>query len=374
MKRNTHSHTHSISLMGFILFFLLFIAAQGYVAWRVWQIMPAPVAVKIAAMVLMVALIALFFFAMTPQLDKLPMPVATAAYEVSTSYVIVLLYLLLLFVCMELGRLVHLFPREFMHGSVEGTLIVTIAVVALLVYGNLHYRHKYCERLQLLTEKPMRETVRMVMVSDLHLGYHNNRQELARWVDSINAQKPDIVLIAGDIVDRSVKPLLDEDMAAELRRVKAPIFACPGNHEYYSGYAACDSFYHDAGIRLLRDETAVWGGMLIVGRDDRTNAARKPLAELIGRNEKRYVIVLDHQPYHLEEAEQAGVDFQLSGHTHHGQVWPISWVTELIYECAWGLHSRGETQYYVSSGLGIWGGKFRIGTRSEFVVAELWSR
>ena len=69
-----------------------------------------------------------------------------------------------------------------------------------------------------------------------------------------------------------------------------------------------------------------------------------------------------------------GVDFQFSGHTHYGQVWPISWITNLMYECAWGLHARGETQYYVSSGIGIWGGKFRIGTRSECIVADLWSR
>ena len=361
--------------MGFIFFFLLFIATQGYVAWRLWQLLPVPVALKVVVVGIMVALIALFIYAMTPSLDTLPMPLATFIYEVSTTYIIALLYVFLLLVLMELGRLMHFFPREFLHSSIEGSLFVTIVTIALLVYGNIHYRHKYVEHLQLLTDKPMRETVRMVMVSDLHLGYHNNREELARWVDTINAQRPNVVLIAGDIVDRSVRPLLAEDMAAEFRRIKAPIYACPGNHEYYSGYEACDSFYRDAGIRLLRDEVAVWDGMQIVGRDDRTNSQRKSLDELIGHDAKRrYTIVLDHQPYMLEEAENVGADFQFSGHTHYGQVWPISWVTRLIYECAWGLHARGETQYYVSSGLGIWGGKYRIGTRSELVVAELWSR
>ena len=84
-----------------------------------------------------------------------------------------------------------------------------------------------------------------------------------------------------------------------------------------------------------------------------------------------YTIVLDHQPYNLDRAEAAGVDFQLSGHTHRGQVWPISWITDRIYECSWGSHQRGSTQFYVSSGIGIWGGKFRIGTQSEYVVATL---
>lgn len=361
--------------MGFIFVILLFLAAQAYVAWRVWQLLPLPVFVKVVVMLLMVALVALFFFAMSPRLDRLPMPVATAAYEVSTSYLIVMLYLLLTFLGLRLCQAMHLFPSEFTHHSVEGTICVTLIVAGILAYGNINYRRKRAVPLQLLTEKPLsRESVRIVMLSDLHLGYHNSRAELARWVDIINEQKPDIVLIAGDIVDRSVRPLLETGMAEELRRIKAPIYACPGNHEYYSGYAACDSFYTEAGIHMLRDEVAVWSGMQIVGRDDRIRHNRKSLEELIGKNPRRYTIVLDHQPYLLEEAEEAGVDFQLSGHTHYGQVWPVSWITRAIYECAWGLHARGETQYYVSSGIGIWGGKFRIGTQSEYVVADLWSR
>ena len=112
--------------------------------------------------------------------------------------------------------------------------------------------------------------------------------------------------------------------------------------------------------------------IVIIGRDDRTNRRRKALRDLVSQVEfSKYVIVLDHQPYALERAEQAGVDFQLSGHTHRGQVWPISWITDALYECSWGSHRRGKTQYYVSSGIGIWGGKFRIGTQSEYVVATL---
>ena len=82
-------------------------------------------------------------------------------------------------------------------------------------------------------------------------------------------------------------------------------------------------------------------------------------------------ILLDHQPYHLDQAERQQVDLQFSGHTHHGQVWPISWITEHVYECAFGSYQRGNTRYYISSGLGLWGGKFRIGTRSEYVVITL---
>ena len=124
--------------------------------------------------------------------------------------------------------------------------------------------------------------------------------------------------------------------------------------------------------------------LLVVGRDDRTNPNRKTVEALLKQSSNQtikqshtqtlkqsYTILLDHQPYDLNLSEEAGVDFQFSGHTHYGQVWPVSWITNALYECAWGEHRRGTTRYYVSSGLGIWGGKFRIGTQSEYVVATL---
>ena len=232
--------------------------------------------------------------------------------------------------------------------------------------------HKRRHAVELTTAKPLGRDLRIVMMSDLHLGYHNPRAELARWVDMVNAERPDLVLIAGDIVDMSLRPLRDDGMAAELRRIDAPVYACLGNHEYHSGLSESAAFLREAGVRLLRDGSAELGGLVLVGRDDRSNPRRKSLGALMrGVDRSKYVILLDHQPYHLEQAERAGVDFQLSGHTHHGQLWPVSWITDAIYEDAYGPWRRGRTHYYVSSGMGIWGGKFRIGTCSEYVVATL---
>ena len=210
------------------------------------------------------------------------------------------------------------------------------------------------------------------MLSDLHIGYHNTRAELSRWVDIINSEKPDYVLIAGDIIDMSMRPLIEERMADEFHRIKAPVYACLGNHEFFSGESQAQQFYKDAGIHLLRDTFEVTGDLCIIGRDDRMNFHRKAAAKIFGEaDHTKYTIVMDHQPHHLEQAENAGIDFQLSGHTHRGQVWPISWITDYIYECSHGEYQRGNTRYYVSSGIGIWGGKFRIGTQSEYVVAEI---
>ena len=235
--------------------------------------------------------------------------------------------------------------------------------------------------LELKSAKPLPKEYKVVMASDLHLGYHNPRKELARWVDMINAEHPDFILIAGDIIDGSMRPLIEEQMAEEFHRLAAPVYACLGNHEYYAGHPEAQQFYKDAGIHLLIDEAEVIdSAIVIVGRDDRTNMRRKPVKDLVADasslfalHSSPFTIIMDHQPYNLDRSEAAGVDFQLSGHTHRGQVWPISWITDHIYECSWGSHQRGNTQYYVSSGLGIWGGKFRIGTQSEYVVATITS-
>ena len=183
------------------------------------------------------------------------------------------------------------------------------------------------------------------------------------------------MLISGDIVDGNLRPLWEENVAQEFRNIKAPIYACLGNHEYIGGEQNSEKFYKDAGITLLRDSVATINGINIIGRDDRTNGHRKTLHELTkGIDKDLYTIVLDHQPYHLEQSEREGIDFQLSGHTHYGQVWPISWIEDLIYEKAYGPLTKGKTQYFVTSGIGIWGGKFRIGTQSEYLVAELSNR
>lgn len=358
--------------MGWLIFMLLPLLACGYVLWHVYQILPLSAWWRLAVIVLMAASFLLLFIGFGPRLDEMPMPLATAVYEVGTSSLIILLYFFMLFLVLDLGRLCHLVPPTFLKSSWAGTAFVTGIMLVIFIYGNLHYQHKVRQPLTLTTTKNLTKPVRIVMMSDLHLGYHNRREELHRWVELINAEKPDLVLIAGDIIDRSLRPLEEQKMWEEFRQLKAPVVACLGNHEYYAGLPNSLSFYEKAGIRLLKDEVLLTGDLAIVGRFDRMNFKRKAVKALTANiDPKKYIILLDHQPYNLQDAEQSGVDFQLSGHTHHGQIWPISWITESIYECAFGQHQRGNTNYYVSSGIGLWGGKFRIGTCSEYVVADI---
>ncbi len=359
--------------LGFLLILLLPLGAQAYVTWHIYQLVPGSVAVKALCAVLATLAFACFFSIFHAGGERLPLPVMSALYEVGNSWLIALLYLTLGFLLLDIGRLCHVVPRSFMVSSWPGTLTVLVGIVALLAWGNYTYRNKVRQPLELHNpSKTLQHSVKAVIMSDLHLGYHNRRSEFARWVDLVNAEHPDVVLIAGDIIDISVHPLLVEDVAAEFRRIEAPIYACLGNHEYFSGEPRARAFYESAGINLLRDTTAVVGDLCLIGRDDRSNPGRRSLTQIMQHADTtRYCILLDHQPHRLQEAEQCGIDFQFSGHTHHGQVWPGNLITEAMYEIAFGPGQRGNTHYYVSSGIGIWGGKFRIGTRSEYVVATI---
>ena len=362
-----------------IIFMALPLVGSAYVSWHLWTLLPLPALWRCLVIGLLLAAFLILFLNFGRRFDGLPLSVASLGYEISTSSIFIMMYLVMVFLVLDLGRLVHLVPRSWLYQNGITSTAIAVFIIGIFTYGNLHYNNKVRVSIDLPTDKPLAHDYKVVMLSDLHLGYHNPRKELARWVDMINAEQPDFILIAGDIIDGSMRPLTEEHMAEEFHRLQAPVYACLGNHEYYSGNPAARQFYRDAGIHLLIDSIAVIDSCItIIGRDDRTNRHRKSLKELVdshplfGRGqEEAFSILLDHQPYNLDHTETAGIDFQLSGHTHRGQVWPISWITDRIYECSWGEYQRGHTRYYVSSGIGIWGGKFRIGTQSEYIVATI---
>ena len=353
---------------GFIIAFIVFILAlTGYACWHLWRI--APTGWKLAVVLLFLLWMASFFIGFA-YIEHLPMKAATLLYEIGNTWLIAFLYLLIVFFLADIASLCHLLPKTFLKDSTAGLLSVLGIVTLILALGGIHYHHKYREEMSLTTTKPLEKPLTIVMASDLHIGYHNRKPELGRWVDMINAEKPDLVLLGGDLVDRSLRPLLEGNYAEEFHRLDAPVLAVPGNHEYFTDFDGVEQFYKDSGIQLLKDSVAHFKGLDIIGRNDRSYPCRAALSDLADGC-AGFTIVLDHQPSHLEEASQAGIDFQFSGHTHHGQVWPISWVTDLLYEQPWGHYRKEKTEYYVSSGLGIWGAKVRVGSRSEYLILHL---
>ncbi len=352
-------------MKGFMLAFIVSILAlTGYVCWHLWRI--APPGWKLAVVLLFLLWMASFFIGFA-YIEEIPLKAATLLYEIGNTWLIAFMYLLIVFFLADIASLCHLLPKAFLKDSAVGLLWVLGIVTLILVLGGIHYHHKYREEMSLTSTKPLEKPLTIVMASDLHLGYHNRKPELGRWIDMINAEKPDLVLLGGDLVDRSLRPLLEGNYAEEFHRLDAPVLAVPGNHEYFTDFDGVERFYKDAGIQLLKDSVAHFKGLDIIGRNDRSYPGRAALSDLAAGC-TGFTIVLDHQPSHLEEAAGAGIDFQFSGHTHHGQVWPISWVTDLLYEQAWGHYRKEKTEYYVSSGLGLWGAKVRVGSRSEYLI------
>lgn len=364
----------------FIFIIFLYFAANFYVFRRIWLVMPSSQIGKIClvafAIIVIGSLIVTFLWG-----ESLPIMLTTITYKIGTSWLFIFIYVFLVNLIGTLIRLTHLVPIDKMNHYTRDNWLVFLLVFAfiflLMLCGYLKYRTKDRVELPISIEKNMCENkpLRIVAISDLHLGYNIGADELQEWIGLINAENPDIVLIAGDIIDSSLRPVNNANLAKYFKEVKSKygIYSILGNHEYLSGVSGSEKFFKEAGINLLKDQSVLIDSCFyIVGRDDKSNPSRKPLEELtINLDKSKPIILLDHQPYNLEEAEANGIDLQFSGHTHRGQVWPISLITDYIYEDSYGYLKKGNTNVYVSSGIGLWGGKFRIGTQSEYVVIEM---
>lgn len=279
---------------------------------------------------------------------------------------------------MVLALLVAGLFRKFRH---RGTVVAFCCVVILLLCGYVNYRHPRVRELTIdLTGSAVerdtvgKKSVSIVAVSDVHLGYSTDKKSLHRYVDMINSLAPDIVLIGGDLIDNSIVPLRQQRMDEELGQLKAPmgIFMVPGNHEYISGMDAVGEFLANTPVVLLRDTSVLLPcGLRITGRDDRSNRNRLPVSQLL-KEDDFPEILMDHQPYELAQKDSLGVDIQFSGHTHRGQVWPMSLLVDRLYEQSYGYRKWANSHVIVSTGLSLWGPPFRIGTSSEMWLLKLY--
>jgi len=248
----------------------------------------------------------------------------------------------------------------------------------LLAYGHFHYRHPITKEIDITINKPLitgQKTLKIVAFSDVHLGLGTAKAALSRYVKLINSQQPDLILIGGDLIDNSLVPVKEQKMEEELSRLKAPlgIYMAPGNHDYFGGIDQTQKFLLSTPIILLRDSLILLdNGLQIAGREDRRARSRLPLSEWTKTiDPSKPVILIDHQPYDLDETGNAGIDLQFSGHTHNGQTWPFNLIARRMFELSYGYEKRGDSQIYVSSGLSLWGPPFRIGTDSEIVVFNI---
>ena len=232
--------------------------------------------------------------------------------------------------------------------------------------------------------------MKVVLVADLHLGYNIGEKQMQQMVDRINEQDADLVVIAGDIFDNEWEAVeAPETIAATLRSIRSKygVYACYGNHDIEEPVLAgftfrqsekkesdprMDEFLKDANITLLRDEgMLIDGKFYLYGRPDahrpgRGIETRKTPDEITaGLDKDKPIIVLDHQPKELQELADAGVDIDLCGHTHDGQMFPGNLTIKLMWENACGYLQKGKMDNIVTSGVGLFGPNMRVGTKAE---------
>jgi uncharacterized protein len=261
--------------------------------------------------------------------------------------------------------------------------IVTLCISTLLIAGGFINAVKpVVKEYDISINKPAGEikSLRIAAVSDIHIGSIIRKRSLKKMSGMMQALKPDVVLLLGDIVDGEIGPVMRGDLLQYFIRPESTdgLFAITGNHEFIGGAARTIPYIESKGIRILKDEIVILeGGIQLIGRIDRDSRRfygkeRISLGELMKQADTtKPVILLDHQPFQLEETAKYGVDLQLSGHTHNGQMWPLNFVTSKIYELSYGYLKKRNTQFIVSSGYGLWGPRVRSGSRSEVLLINI---
>ncbi|MFR9165165.1 MAG: metallophosphoesterase [Dysgonomonas sp.] len=365
---------------------LVHILLNLYVFWRGWKVLPDRKIYKALFLGLFVFEFIVYIVGFTFGME-LPSDVFRIIIAIGTSWALFIFYMTLLLLIYDVGKLAcyiinrNKAKKESQKRKIRIRRIYYIfsilAVSLIMCFGYYHFSHPSVVEKKIVVNNSAAylKKLRIVEASDLHIGYLNDKDFLKIYVDKIMDQKPDIILIAGDIVDYDLRPLLEQEMDKEFKRLKAPygVYACLGNHEHYADSERKIKWLkEDTGITILQDSVVkIADFFYLVGREDR-KSPRKPLKEIIKGIDKRLpIIVLNHQPNNLEEEIENNVDVAFYGHVHDGQVFPVNYVAKLLYELSCGYMKKDNTHIFISSGLGIGGSQYRIGTQSELLVVDV---
>lgn len=316
------------------------------------------------------------------------------------------LYILLFIMIADILRIVlkhipgklhnYLFSRI---GYIFVGILLTSLVVGFSIYGSFHAKVIKVHPYEVTIEKSCsnRNELKVVLLADLHLGYNYGKREISRMVTKVNAQNPDLVLIAGDIFDNEYDAVQDPERIAEkLSEMKSTYgtYGVFGNHDVserlLGGFSVSldadevrdsrfDTFAEKANITILDDESVcIDDAFYLVGRmdaskpGDGTKNRMTPEEILKDLDKSKPILVMEHQPKQLQELSDAGADMQLCGHTHDGQLFPGNLLLGLIWENPCGYLQKGNLHSIVTSGVGIWGPAMRTGTDSEICLITIY--
>jgi predicted MPP superfamily phosphohydrolase len=378
-----------------------------YIYWWGWKALPDKRYIKYPyAFIFMAELMIYFIGFFSTGTGLLPSDALHSFAWVGTTWMIFALYMAALLLVYNLlkycNRKLKIVPADL--DAKKSRLIYfcfsLLLVCGVMGYGNYRFWHPIVTEMNLTVDKhsPNVKNLRIVVATDIHAGYLIDKRIVSMYVDKIMEHKPDIILLVGDIIDYDVKSLYEQHMETVFHRLKAPygVYASTGNHEYIEiGGEKKDEKIHwlsdYGGLTVLRDTAIlIADSFYLVGREDDMCGNRKPLSELMqGVNKDLPVIVMNHEPHRLSEETDNGADIAVFGHTHNAQFFPVhtimaissaiynTWVIpesiklRSMYEIPYGYKKKGDTHIYVSSGLGLSGPQYRIGTISEILVLNV---
>lgn len=262
----------------------------------------------------------------------------------------------------------------------DSVMFGTVAVVAACLYSaygvwNAYHPRTVDVRVLIKNLPPAWQGKKIVQLSDVHLGHILGASFLRKLVKQSNAQNPEIVVITGDLFDGADGRL--DELVRPLDDLRAPlgIYYVTGNHETYLGVDRAYAALQSTKTKILNDEMVLINGLQIIGIAYPDRSSSRDVAEVIRTlpafDPKKPSVLLYHNPSRVEQAKAAGVSLQLAGHTHKGQLFPIQFISRMVYGKYYnGLHSEGDFTIYTSSGAGTWGPTMRTGNRPEIAVVH----
>ncbi|MBE0661575.1 MAG: metallophosphoesterase [Bacteroidales bacterium] len=324
-------------------------------------------------------------------LEKIWLSELTMGITIIGSYwLAAMLYFLLAVLLIDIIRLADYylpFIPSFITGNLYAfkryLLLSVITVIGIMItYGAFNARKPVIREFTLSIPKPAGnfKELNIALVSDLHLGSILANRHMDRIVNKINGLNPDLILMAGDVFDEDLNPVIQKNLGSGLKQLKSKlgVYAVTGNHEYIGGVDPAVDYLEKHGVQMIRDSAVlIENSFYLIGREDRdkprfSGKPRKDLPVIMAAINKEYpLILMDHQPFTLNESLENGIDLHLSGHTHNGQIWPLNYIIDAIYEVGYGYVNKSGMHVYVSSGVGTWGPPVRIGTRPEIVNIRL---
>ncbi len=350
--------------MSMLLFFLIFLFLNYAVLYGVSTVFNLPRTNTLYIIILIAALSYPISSSLERFFSNLPSRILyfiSAAWFGISIYIMISLALYVIFI-LSINLLIKI-PT-----LIIGELLIIIAVL-VSIYAIINATRLEVKEINVHLNG-LKDNVRAVQLSDVHIGPIRNVGFINRIVDKTNELKPDIIFITGDLFDGTSK--LHKGISNALNNFKAPILFVTGNHDTYQDLNEISKILAETRVKTLTKELFHFKDLQIIGID---YSLEKRYIEKVLKNieydRNKPLILINHLPREFEAAQKAGIQLQLSGHTHNGQFFPINYIVKMIFPYIKGLYEYHGAKLYVSQGTGTWGPPMRLGSRCEITLIKL---